>query len=170
MPPGSGLGIGEHRFHLTDFRHHAAVQNGNPVANLLNHGHLVGDENHGNLPLPADVLQQIQNGIGGLGIQGRGGLIAQQHLRVGSQSAGNGNALLLTAGQLHRVGICLVGQTHNIQQLLCPCLCLGSGHSRQLHGEADVIQGCALLQQVEALENHGNLPAHLPQLLGGHGH
>ena len=41
---------------------------------------------------------------------------------------------------------------------------LGGGDAADLHGEADVFQTRPLHQQVEALEDHGDLPAGQPQL------
>ena len=40
------LGLGEDLRHGALLRHHAAVQNGHPVADLLNDIHLVGDDHH----------------------------------------------------------------------------------------------------------------------------
>ena len=135
------------------------------MADLLDHGHIVGDDDHGDPLLLIDLLQQGQNGFGGLGVQGGGGLVAQQHLRVGSQSPGYGDSLLLAAGKLHRVGIGLIRQTHGLQQLLGPFLSLSFGNSCQLHGEADVFQCGALIQQIEALEDHADLATLHAQLL-----
>ena len=123
----------------------------------------MGDDDHGDPPLPVDLLQKLQDGIGGGGIQCGGSLVTQQHLRVRGQSSGNGDALLLTAGQLHRVGVGLIRQAHDLQQLHGPLPGILLGNAHQLQGEADVIQGGALLQQVEALEDHGDLPPLLPQ-------
>ena len=129
----------------------------------------MGDDDDGNAPLPVDFLQQLQNLAGGLGVQGGGGFVTQQHLRVGCQGSCNGNALLLAAGELHRVGPGFVGKPHGFQQLLGSGPGLFFGNARQLHGEADVIQGRALVQEVEALEDHGDFSSLGPQLLLGQG-
>ena len=138
-------------------------------ADLLHHAHLVGDDHHGDAQLAVDVLNQLQDLPGGFGVQGAGGLVAQQHLGIGGQSPGDGNALLLTAGELRGIGLGLVRQPHQLQQL--PGLGLGllPAHPGQLHGEADVLQTGALHQQVEPLEDHGDLPPGRPQLGRGHG-
>ena len=144
--------------------HHAAVQNGDTIADLLHDAHLVGDDHHRDAKLLVDVLDQLQDGMGGVGVQRAGGLIAQQHLGVRCQRAGNGNALLLTAGQLCRVGIGLIGQTHHFQQLSGTLFGIRLFRTRQLHGEADVLQAGALHQQVELLEDHSDVAAALAQL------
>ena len=73
--------------------------------------------------------------------------------------------LLLTAGKLHRVGIRLIGKPHRFQQLHSPLPCFLFGCSHQLQREADVVQRRALIQQIKALENHGDFTPLKPQLL-----
>ena len=47
-----------------------------------------------------------------------GGLVAQHHLRVVRQRAGNGHALLLAAGKLAGVALRQIGQAHQFKQLM----------------------------------------------------
>ena len=129
----------------------------------------MGDDHHGDTQLPVDVPDQLQDLPGGIGIQGAGGLIAQQHSGMGGQRTGDGHALLLSAGQLGRVGVRLIRQAHQLQQLVGALLGLVSLDTGQLHGEAYVPQAGALHQQIEPLEDHGDLPPRRPQLGGGHG-
>ena len=138
-------------------------------ADLLHHAHLMGDDDHGDVELLVDVADQLQDLAGGLGVKGAGGLVAQQHLRLGGQGAGDGHTLLLAAGQLGGIGVRLVGQTHQLQKLTGALLRVGPLHPGDLHGEADVPQAGALHEQVEALEDHGDVPAGGPELGGGHG-
>ena len=138
-------------------------------ADLLHHRHLVGDNHHRNTQPPVDVLHQAQNVPGGLWVQGGGGLIAQQNARVAGQGPGDGNALLLPAGQLGGVCLRLVRQAHHLQQLPGAALCVRLFHPGNLHGEADVFQAGALHQQVELLENHADGPPPDDELLGPHG-
>ena len=58
-----------------------------------------------------------------------------------------------------------IGKTDDFQQLRRTLFGLSRGDPAQLHGEADVFQAGALHQQVEALENHGDVPASQPQFL-----
>ena len=88
---------------------------------------------------------------------------------MGGQRTGDGHALLLSAGQLGGVGVRLVGQTHQLQQLTGALLGLSPLRARQLHGKAHVPQAGALHQQIEPLEDHGDLSPRRPQLGGGHG-
>ena len=58
------------------FHDGALIQNGHAVADFLHHRHLMGDEDHRNAQLSIDVPNQLQNGVGGFGVQGAGGLVA----------------------------------------------------------------------------------------------
>ena len=71
----------------------------------------------GDAHAPVDVLDELEDAAGGGRVQGGGGLVAQQHLGVAGQGPGNGDALLLPAGELHRIGVGLVGQAHDVQIL-----------------------------------------------------
>ena len=103
--------------------------------------------------------------MGRLRIQRAGGLVAQQHLGICCQRPGDGNPLLLSAAQLRRVGVCFVRQPHGFQQLHGFRLRLRPGCVNQLQRQHDVLQAAPLHQQVEALENHGNLVPHLLNFL-----
>ena len=143
------------------------LQDGHAGADGLHHRHLVGDDHGGDAQALVDVLNQLQNGPGGGGVQGAGGLVTQQHLGVGGQGPGDGDALLLPAGQLGGVGVGLVGQAHDVQVLQGALLGLRLGHPGDLHGEADVLQAGALHEQVELLEDHADGPPGPAQLGGG---
>ena len=165
-----GLRVGEHRLHCAGLHHAAALQDGHVGADLLHHRHLVGNDHGGDAHAPVDVLDQPEDAAGGGGVQGGGGLVAQQHLGIGGQGAGDGDALLLAAGELGRVGVGLVGQAHDVQILQGALPRLPLGHPGDLHGEADVAQAGALHEQVELLEDHADGAALLPQLGGGQLH
>ena len=62
--------------------------------------HLVGDDHDGDAQGAVDLLQQPENGTGGLWVQGAGGLITEKDLRIIGQSPGDSYPLLLAAGQL----------------------------------------------------------------------
>ena len=129
----------------------------------------MGDDDHGDAQALVDIGDQLQDGAGGVGVQGGGGLVAQEDLGRGGQGTGDGDALLLSAGELGGIGVGLVGEAHQLQQLqrLLPGLLFG--HAVDLHGEADIFQTGPLHEQVEALENHADGAPGGAQLLGGEG-
>ena len=129
----------------------------------------MGDDHHGDAQLLVDVLDEGQDGVGRIGVQRTGGLIAEQDFGVGGQRTGNGDALFLAAGELGRVGVGLIGQAHHFQQLPGALFGIGLLHARKLHREADVLQAAALHQQIELLEDHGDVAAALTQGCGGQG-
>ena len=132
----------------------ALIQHGDPVADPVDHLHLVGDDHDRHAHLFVDFRQQLQNGAGRIGIQGGGRFVAQQVLGICGEGPGNGHTLLLTAGQLRRIGVRAVGKTDKLQQLRCPRLCFRPPQAGDLQGESHVMKNRALFQKVEALKDH----------------
>ena len=95
----------------------AAVEYGHARADLANDGHFVGDDHHGDAQALVDVLEQGEDGLGGHGVEGAGGLVAQKHFRVAGQGAGDGHALLLAAGELSGIGVRLVLKADDLEKL-----------------------------------------------------
>ncbi len=60
----------------------------------------MGDEDEGDTGLGLDGLEFFAHGLAQLEVQGRQRLVQQQYLGVGGQGSGQGDALLLAAGQL----------------------------------------------------------------------
>ena len=101
-------------------------------------------DDHRDAEFAVDVLDQLQNGVGGVGVKRAGGLVAQQDLGIGGKGAGDGHALLLPAGELRRVAFRFVRQADESQQLFGAGFGLFLRHAGQLHREADVFQAvCA---------------------------
>ena len=162
---GLCLGIGEDFRHVPFLHHRAVLQNGHSAANLLHNAHLVGDDNHRNAHLGINVPNQLQNGVGGFGIQCAGRFIAQEYIRVRGKCPSNGHTLLLSAGKLGRIGVSLVRQAYGFQQLHGTFFCLFLAYACQTQGQHHVFQAGALHQQIKALEDHRDPAAHSPQLL-----
>ena len=77
---------------------------------------IVGDHDDGLAVLAVEVLQQAQDLLGGLAVEVAGGLVADQQGRVGDDGAGDGDALLLAAGELGRFVLLAVGEAHQRQR------------------------------------------------------
>ena len=165
---GFGLGVGEDVLHRAGFLQYAVIQDGNVRTNFFHNRHLMGDDHHGDAQPLVDVLDQLQDVLGGLGVQSRGGLVAEQDFGVRGQGTGDGDALLLSAGELGRIGVRLVGQADDLQQLLGLLLGIGGLHAGDLHGKTDIFQTSPLHEQVELLKDHADGTALLDELLGGH--
>ena len=158
-------GIAEDIADLAFLDHAAVFEDCHAVADLLHHAHLVGDYDDGDPHFLVDLADQLQDRVGGLRVQRAGGFIAQQHLRIRRQRPRDGDALLLAAGQLRRIGIGLVRQSDSFQQGHRPLPGFRPGHMDQLQRQHDVFQAGTLHQQVKGLEDHRDLVAYLLDLL-----
>ena len=78
----------------------------------------MGDVDDGQVHLLLDVLDQLQNlGLDGH-VQGGGGLVADEDVRVGGQGDGDDHPLPHAAGQLVRIvpeALLRVGDAHQLQ-------------------------------------------------------
>ena len=117
----------------------------------------MGDEDH-RVPLPVELLEETQHLPAGAGVQGAGGLIGQDHRGVPRQSPGNGDPLLLAAGELGGQVLLLALQPHPAQGPDRPLPPLGGGHPGIQQGELHVFQYGELGDQVVLLEDE---PQHL---------
>ena len=111
----------------------------------------MGDHEDG-LTLAVHLAEQMQQLIGGLGVQRTGRLIGQNNAGVGNHCAGHGGALLLTAGDF--VGV-LFQQCGNAQLIgngrqtpVHLLIALACQHQRQI----DVILQSKGVQQIELLK------------------
>ena len=94
--------MGVDRGGAADLAHLAQVHDHDPVADVLHHRQVMGDEQHGQAVATLHVLQQVQD----LGLDGhverRHRLVADQHLGIERQGPGDADALALAAGELMR--------------------------------------------------------------------
>ena len=99
---------------------------------------------------------------------GSSALVASSHRMIFGfvDSARDGHALLLTAGQLAGIVVLAVGQADDLQHLVHALVDGLLLHAGDLHREGDVAAHVALLQEVEVLEDHGDFLPQLAQRLG----
>ncbi len=76
---------------------------------------IVGDDNDSRTLLSAHVLENLQYLFAGVIVQCAGGFVTEQDLRVFGNGSGNGNTLLLTAGELCRKVVDAVGKPYVFQ-------------------------------------------------------
>ena len=93
---------------------------------------------------------------------------SQDHLGLAGERAGDGNALLLPAGELAGIALRLLRKTNAVEQLestgaVCLRYLAGGGEER----EADVVQHGLLRQQAKVLEDHRHATAIRAKLLAG---
>ncbi len=71
--------------------------------------HLMGDHAHGH-SFAGQIGHDIQHFTDHLRVKGRCGLVKEHDLRRHGKAPGNGHPLLLAAGELGRICVCLVGE------------------------------------------------------------
>ena len=169
---GCGLGGGEHRADTSpDSATTAVVQNGDVAADFLHHAHLVSDDDHRDAQLLVDVPDQLQDLAAWCWGPGRWWPRRTaapwdrwpahgrwRRAAAGRRTAGQGRRLALSGRP--------TSSSSSTGALARP---QPSSRRASSIGKAHVAQAGALHQQVEPLEDHGDLPPGRPQLGGGHG-
>jgi hypothetical protein len=132
----------------------AAIDEQDTIGDVAGKSHFMGDHDHGH----AVVRKLAHHGkhvADEFGIERRGRLVEQDRLGLHCERACDGNALLLAARKLRRMGICLLGETHLSQQRTAARKRLGA--RLVLHVDRpfdDVLERRAVRKQIEALEHH----------------
>ena len=156
---------------VAGFHHRAVLHHGDQVR-LLHGGQAVGDDDGG-----ATTHHLLQGGLHlllGGGVQGRGGLVENQHGRVLQQGAGNGHALPLAAGQPHAV--VADNGVDSVRQLVDEALGLGAAHGGVngllvRAGQAaigDVVRQ-RVVEQRDVLGDQRDLPPQAGEAIAGQG-
>ncbi len=118
----------------------AAVDEDDPVGCLTGKAHLVGHHQHGHALL-RQRLHDAQHLAHHFRVQRGGRLVEEHDLRLQGQRTGDGDALLLAAGELIGIGVTLVRQPHGLEQGHGPLLGGLFIHTLHLHrGQHDVVQ------------------------------
>ena len=83
------------------------VHDQHPVCKLLHQGNIVADEQNGQALslLGTEFIQQLDDLFLNSHIQGRGGLVTDQQLRLNGQGSGDGRPLALPAADLVGVAV-----------------------------------------------------------------
>jgi hypothetical protein len=107
-----------------------------------------------------DGAEQAHDLLAGFLVELAGGLVGQQQLWPAGERAGDGDALLLAAGELARPLPGVIGQAHERQHQGHPLLALAPRDPRDPQRYADVLRRGQHREQPERLEDIGHgLPA-----------
>jgi len=120
----------------------------------------VGRHQDGGALLGGDAAEQGDDRLTGGRIQIPGRLIGENQARGGHESAGNGDALHLTAGELMRMAVSQIGQADPGQPLQRDRP--GAGPAGQKQRQLDVFDGGERGQKLERLEDEADLAAPQP--------
>ena len=121
------------------------------------------------MPSAASALHHFEHFADEFGIERRGRLVEQHQPRLHRQRARDGDALLLAAGEARRIGVRLVGEADARQhrhRALVRLLAAEPAHAPQRLG--DVAERGHVRPQIEVLEHHADLAAHLAQAARAH--
>ena len=162
-----GLGIDEHRAHRALLGNAAVVDDRHAVADGVDDLHLVRDDNDRDAKLAVDLRQKLQDLAGRGGVERRGRLVTEQIPRACRKRPRDGNALLLTAGELRGVCARAPVKADELQKLHRALFCRRLRRPGKLQREQDVSEDRALLQQIEVLKDHADAAARPQQLLLG---
>ena len=116
----------------------------------------MGDQDDGAASL-VEAVEDLQNVLAGLGVQGAGGLIGHDDGRMGGDGPGDGDSLLLASGHLGGPVAEAVGHAHPLQGGHDPLLPLEHADPLIDEGELHILIGGEGGDQVIALENEADL-------------
>ena len=128
---------------------------------------VVGDHDDGLTEVVAHAGQRLQEGRGRGGVEGPGGLVGEDDLGAADESAGDGDSLLLAAGELSGAVGEAVADAQGCDDGVMPVRV--GGAVGQAGGQEDVLLRGEGGQEVEGLEDEAELvAAHGGQLLVVH--
>jgi hypothetical protein len=140
----------------------ALVEEDDRVGGLPGEADLVRDDDHRGASL-GQIPHDVENLADQLGVERRGGLVEQDQLGVEGERPGDGDALLLAAGELPRIGLLLVGQSDLGQELRGSL----SGFGTLADRLDDVLEDGQVREEVEGLEDEADVRPLLEDLALG---
>nr|GEY82994.1 hypothetical protein [Tanacetum cinerariifolium] len=149
----------------------ALVHEDHAVRHRARKTHFVGHAEHGHA-----LFRQADHGVEHFfhhfRVEGRSRLVEQHDFRLHAQRAGNCHALLLATGQLARILVRLLRNTHALQVVHGDFFGLALGHLAHPHRrQRAVLQDGQVREQVEVLEHHADFATNrldLLQIRAGH--
>ncbi len=117
----------------------------------------MGDHDDGGAEAVDGVPEQAEDLGGGARVERAGGLVREDHVRAGDQGAGDGDALLLAAGELAGPAAPLVAESH-LREHLGGAPSVGA-LPREAHREDYVLLDGQRREQVERLEHEAEAAA-----------
>ena len=112
----------------------------------------MGDEDDG-FALGVEAVEGVEDFQAGLRVEVAGRLVGEDEERVIHQRAGDGDALLLPAGELLGAMVEAVAQTHHLREPLAVFETGGEVAALVEQGDVDVLDDGELLDEVVALED-----------------
>ncbi len=115
------------------------------------------DDHHGHARL-LEIVDDLQHFADQFGVKGGRHFIEQQHFGFGGEGADDGDTLLLAAGKLLGIGLCVLAKAEQVEQLHRGGFGVGAGATVDLdRGERYVLQHAHRGEQVVGLEDNADL-------------
>ena len=140
-----------------DLLDHAAVHDGDAVGDGQGLLLVVGHVDRGDADLVLDALDDVAHLHAQLGVQVGKRLVHQQHVRLDDDGAGQGDALLLAAGELGRHAVGVLVDLHHAQDFVRPAVALLPGHPAGLEAVGDVVAHGHVGEHGVVLEHHAHV-------------
>ena len=148
-------GIQEEVLRRTLFEDGAIVHEDDPVRHFTGKAHFVGHDDHGNA-FAGQFDHDVEHFLDCFRIKGRGGFVKKNDLGLAAQGAGNGNALLLAAGEGGGIDVGLFGKADHFQIVVGQLLGLLAALVEEFDGrKGEVSEDVQVGVEVELLEDHG---------------
>ncbi len=149
---------GSRRIDLDDL---AVVHEHDPIRDLARKSHLMGDDDHGHAVL-GERGHGFEHLLDHLGVE-RGSRFVKQHdFRIHAERARDRDALLLAAGKLARIFLRLLGNLDPGEQRHRQRFGVALRHmANPDRRERAILKNRQVRKEVEALEHHADLAAHL---------
>src|SRR5258706_5139625 len=130
----------------------------NDALAAVGHRRVMGDQEN-RAAVFDELIEESEDGLAGFAVEGAGGFVGQENKRIIHQSAGDADALLLAAGELHGAMIEALGEADAFGHFAGAALALGRGNSKIEHGDFEIFQHGELLDEVEVLEDEADAAA-----------
>src|SRR5262245_11325297 len=154
------LGLTEEDVRLVYFDELAGIHQHHPVCDLAGKPHLVAHHHHGHA-VEREADHGIEHLLDHFRIERGGRLVEQHDLRLHAQRSRNRDPLLLPAGELGRIFVCLFWNANPTQIMPSGLIGLPLRHLTDPDGsERAIFERGQMRKQVELLEHHPNLTAH----------
>ena len=139
----------------------AAVHEDDAVCNFTGEADLVGDDDHRHA-IRGQLLHNRQYLADHFRVEGRGRLIEEHDVRLHAQCTRNRDTLLLSTGELGRIGLRLLGEVDTSKHLHRALLRLRLTALLQLHRrQHKIMQDIHIIEEIEMLEHHTDVLADL---------
>src|SRR6185312_7838435 len=131
--------------------YHGAIAEADDAAGAARERGVVRDEYYGGARIAIERLDERDDALAGVRVEIAGWFIGEEHARRVREGARQRDALLFAAGQLRRIVMCPVRESHTVEQVVRLRAC--TGRAPQLQRHLHVLGGGGRRDQLKVLEH-----------------